>query len=205
MVLHIHPENPEPRKIAQLAEILRKGGVVIVPTDSVYAFVCSLEQYRGFEQVCRLKGIRPDKAKFSILCTDLSNISAYTKPFDRSVYKMLNKALPGPYTFILEAGNEVPSLFRNRRKTIGLRVPDHPIVQSLIAEVGCPLVASSLHDDDEITPYPTDPEEIADRWENRVDVVVDGGFGHNTPSTVIDCSGDEPVVIREGAGSLDVL
>lgn len=205
MVFHIHPENPEARKIAQLSEILRKGGVAILPTDSVYAFVCSLEQQRGFEQVCRLKGIRPEKAKFSILCSDLSNISAYTKPFDRAVYKMLNKALPGPYTFILEAGSEVPSLFRSKRKTIGLRVPDHPIVQDLIAAVGCPLVASSLHDDDEITPYPTDPEEIASKWENRVDAVVDGGFGHNTPSTVIDCSGNEPVVVREGAGSLDVL
>jgi tRNA threonylcarbamoyl adenosine modification protein (Sua5/YciO/YrdC/YwlC family) len=205
MVLTIHPENPEPRKITQLAEILRKGGVAVIPTDSVYAFVCSLEQQRGFEHVCRLKGIRPEKAKFSILCSDLSNISVYTKPFDRAVYKMLNKALPGPYTFILEAGSEVPSLFRSKRKTVGLRVPDHPIVQALIESLGCPLVASSLHDDDEITPYPTDPDEIADKWENRVDVVVDGGPGHNVPTTIIDCTGDEPELVRVGAGDPSVI
>jgi tRNA threonylcarbamoyl adenosine modification protein (Sua5/YciO/YrdC/YwlC family) len=205
MRIDIHPRNPEPRKIAQVADLLRKGGIAVIPTDTIYAFVCDLHQYRGFEKICRLKDVRPDKAQFSLLCADLGNISAYTKPFDRSTYKLLNKALPGPYTFILEAGSEVPSLFRSRRKTIGLRVPDHPIVSALIAELGNPLVATSLHDDDELLQYPTDPDEISERWQLLVDVVVAGGAGHLVPSTVIDCSGELPVLIREGAGDSEIL
>ncbi|MFM9009054.1 MAG: L-threonylcarbamoyladenylate synthase [Bacteroidota bacterium] len=205
MRLNIHPLNPEARKIAQVAEVLRKGGIAVIPTDTIYAFVCDLNQYRGFEKICRLKDVRPDKAHFSLLCGDLGNISSYTKPFDRSTYKLLNKSLPGPYTFILEAGSEVPSLFRSRRKTIGLRVPDHAIVMALIAEVGNPLVATSLHDDDELMQYPTDPDEIVQRWENQVELVVDGGQGHLVPSTIIDCSGNEPVLVREGAGDSSIL
>lgn len=202
MILNIHPENPEPRKIAQLAEILEKGGVAIIPTDTIYAFACDLSQYKGFEKICRIKGIKPEKANFSLLCADLSNISVYTKPFDRSLYKLLNKALPGPYTFILEASHEVPSLFRNKKKTIGLRVPENKIVAELISKLGRPLVATSLHDLDAIKEYPTDPEEIAEQWENQVDVVVEGGWGKMVPSTVIDCTGDIPAVTRSGAGDV---
>lgn len=205
MLLHIHPINPESRKIAQVADILLKGGVAIIPTDTIYAFVCDLYQYKGFEKICRIKGIKPDKAQLSILCKDLSNVSTYTKPFDRSVYKLLNKAFPGAYTFILEAGSEVPSLFRSRRKTIGLRVPDHPIVAALIEATGHPLVASSLHEDHSILQYPVDPEEIASQWENQVDAVVNGGQGHLIPSTIIDCSGDTPILVRSGAGDESIL
>ncbi|MBL7924905.1 MAG: threonylcarbamoyl-AMP synthase [Bacteroidia bacterium] len=205
MILNIHPKNPEPRKISEVAAILQKGGVVIIPTDTIYAFVCDLSQYKGFEKICRIKGVKPEKANFSLLCSDLSNISVYTKPFDRSVYKLLNKALPGPYTFILEASHEVPSLFRSRKKTIGLRVPDHPIVSALIGQLGHPMVATSLHDLDSIREYPSDPLEIAEQWENVVDVVVDGGTGKITPSTVIDCTGDEPALVREGAGDSGIL
>ncbi len=200
MVLQIHPKNPEPRKIAELAAILQKGGVAIIPTDTIYAFVCDLSQYKGFEKICRMKSVKPEKANFSLLCADLSNISVYTKPFDRAIYKLLNKSLPGPFTFILEASHEVPSLFRSKKKTIGLRVPDHPIVSALIETLGRPLVATSLHDLDSIKEYPSDPFEIAEQWENQVDVVVDGGPGKIIPSTVIDCTGEQPLITREGAG-----
>ncbi len=205
MILKIHPKNPEPRKIAEVVAVLAKGGVAIVPTDTIYAFVCDLSQYKGFEKICRIKGIKPEKANFSLLCKDLSNISNYTKPFDRSIYKLLNKALPGPYTFLLEASNEVPSLFRSKKKTIGLRIPDHPIIQDLIEALGRPLVSTSLHDLDEIVAYPSDPELIAEQWESVVDVVVDGDFGHIVASTIIDCTSGEAVLLREGAGSSDIL
>ncbi|MFN0187068.1 MAG: L-threonylcarbamoyladenylate synthase [Bacteroidia bacterium] len=205
MILKIHPKNPEPRKIAEVVAVLAKGGVAIVPTDTIYAFVCDLSQYKGFEKICRIKGIKPEKANFSLLCKDLSNISNYTKPFDRAIYKLLNKALPGPYTFLLEASNEVPSLFRSKKKTIGLRIPDHPIIQELIEALGRPLVSTSLHDLDEIVEYPSDPELIAEQWESVVDVVVDGDFGHIVASTIIDCTSGEAVLLREGAGSSDIL
>ncbi|MBK7683243.1 MAG: threonylcarbamoyl-AMP synthase [Bacteroidetes bacterium] len=205
MILKIHPKNPEPRKIAEVVAVLAKGGVAIVPTDTIYAFVCDLSQYKGFEKICRIKGIKPEKANFSLLCKDLSNISNYTKPFDRSIYKLLNKALPGPYTFLLEASNEVPSLFRSKKKTIGLRVPDHPIIQEIIEALGRPLVSTSLHDLDEIVEYPSDPELIAEQWESVVDIVVDGDFGHIVASTIIDCTSGEAVLLREGAGSSDIL
>ncbi len=205
MILKIHPKNPEPRKIAEVVAVLAKGGVAIVPTDTIYAFVCDLSQYKGFEKICRIKGIKPEKANFSLLCKDLSNISNYTKPFDRSIYKLLNKALPGPYTFLLEASNEVPSLFRSKKKTIGLRIPDHPIIQELIEALGRPLVSTSLHDLDEIVEYPSDPELIAEQWESVVDLVVDGDFGHIVASTIIDCTSGEAVLLREGAGSSDIL
>ena len=205
MILKIHPKNPEPRKIAEVVAVLAKGGVAIVPTDTIYAFVCDLSQYKGFEKICRIKGIKPEKANFSLLCKDLSNISNYTKPFDRSMYKLLNKALPGPYTFLLEASNEVPSLFRSKKKTIGLRIPDHPIIQELIEALGRPLVSTSLHDLDEIVAYPSDPELIAEQWVWVVDVMVDGDFGHIVASTIIDCTSGEAVLLREGAGSSDIL
>lgn len=205
MILKIHPENPELRKIEKLAGILMDGGVAICPTDTIYAFICDLRQFKAFESICRLKSVKTDKANFSLLCRDLANISAYTKPFDRQVYKILNRALPGPYTFILDAGSEVPAMFRSRKRTIGLRVPDHPVIQALLDTVGFPLVASSLHDSDSIREYPTDPEEIAMEWEKKVDVVVDGGFGRLVPSTVIDLTGDSPVIMREGAGDASGL
>ena len=205
MLLTIHPRNPEPRKIIEVVHLLQKGGVIVVPTDTIYAFICDIRQYRAFEKICRLKGVRPDKANFSMMCSDLSNISEYTKPFDRVVYKLMNRALPGPYTFILEAGSEVPSLFRSRKKTIGLRVPDHPIIQAIITELGNPIISTSLHDLDSIREYPTDPFEIAETWESQVEAVVDGGAGSLVPSTVIDCTGNEPALIRAGAGDTEIF
>jgi tRNA threonylcarbamoyl adenosine modification protein (Sua5/YciO/YrdC/YwlC family) len=205
MLVSIHPQNPDIRKIKQVVDILKRGGVVILPTDTIYALACDLYQYKAFEQICRIKEVKPEKANFSLLCADLSNISHFTKPFDRSIYKLLNRALPGPYTFILDSSNEVPSMFRSKKKTIGLRVPDNKIIQEVIKELGNPLVATSIRDIDDILEYPTEPEEIDETYNKLVEMVIDGGNGNINPSTVIDCTGSAPVVIREGAGSLDVL
>lgn len=205
MLLDIHPQNPDARKIKQVVEALRKGAVVILPTDTIYALACDLFQYKAFEQICRIKEVKPEKANFSLLCSDLSNISEFTRAFDRSIYKLLNRALPGPYTFILEASSEVPSMFRSKKKTIGLRIPDNKIIQAVIAELGHPLVATSLHHIDELIEYPTDPQEIHEQYENLIEMMVDGGYGKILASTVIDCTDGEPKVIREGAGSVDIL
>jgi len=205
MILTIHPSSPDERKIARAAEIVQQGGVLIIPTDTLYAFACGLDQYKAFEKICKLIGVKPEKANFSILCEDLSNISYYTRPFDRQIYKLLNSAFPGPYTFILEASANVPALFRSRRKTIGIRIPDHPVVMALIRTINQPLVATTLHVDDEIKPYASDPDEIAGDWEDKVDAIIDSGAGHLDPSTIVDCTGDEPVITRQGAGSAELI
>lgn len=205
MFLQIHPVNPESRKVKQAAEALLKGSVLVIPTDTIYALACDLYQYKAFEQICRIKEVKPDKANFSVLFDSLKGISSFTRPFDRNVYKLLNRCLPGPYTFILEAGNDVPSVFRSKKKTIGVRIPDNRIVHALMELTGHPLVATSIHDPDEIREYPTDPEIIREEYSNRVDLIIDGGTGRNLPSTVIDCTGSEPVLIREGAGDISVI
>jgi tRNA threonylcarbamoyl adenosine modification protein (Sua5/YciO/YrdC/YwlC family) len=205
MLVNINSQNPDARKIAQAVDVLSKGGVIIIPTDTIYALACDLYHYKAFEKICRMKDVRPDKANFSLLCSDLSNISNFTRPFDRSIYKLMNRALPGPYTFILDASSEVPSVFRSRKKTIGLRIPNNKIVLDLIDKLGHPLVVTSIHDIDEIRGYPTDPEEIDEIYGNQVELVIDGGAGKIKASTVIDCTGDSPVITREGAGDPDIL
>jgi len=205
MLVNINSQNPDARKIAQAVDVLSRGGVIIIPTDTIYALACDLYHYKAFEKICRMKDVRPDKANFSLLCSDLSNISNFTRPFDRSIYKLMNRALPGPYTFILDASSEVPSVFRSRKKTIGLRIPNNKIVLDLIDKLGHPLVVTSIHDIDEIRGYPTDPEEIDEIYGNQVELVIDGGAGKIKASTVIDCTGDSPVITREGAGDPDIL
>ncbi len=205
MLISIHPDNPDSRKVRQVVDILKDGGVVILPTDTVYAFCCDLYHYKAFERICLIKGIKPEKANFSLLCRDLSNISNFTKPFDRSIYKLLNRAFPGAYTFILEASSEVPSMFRSRKKTIGLRIPDHKIIQDVIDLLGHPLVVTSIKAPDDILGYPTDASEIHETYGNITDLVVDGGEGHILASTVIDLTSGVPELIREGAGSLEIL
>ena len=205
MLVNINSQNPDARKISQAVDVLSKGGVIIIPTDTIYALACDLYHYKAFEKICRMKDVRPDKANFSLLCSDLSNISNFTRPFDRSIYKLMNRALPGPYTFILDASSEVPSVFRSRKKTIGLRIPNNKIVLDLIDKLGHPLVVTSIHDIDEIRGYPTDPEEIDEIYGNQVELVIDGGAGKIKASTVIDCTGDSPVITREGAGDPDIL
>ncbi|MGR6088865.1 MAG: L-threonylcarbamoyladenylate synthase [Arcticibacter sp.] len=198
MLLEIHPENPQPRRIHQVVETLQKGGVIIFPTDSVYAMGCDIRQAKAFEKLCRIKGIKPQKAQFSFLLSNLSHISEYTKPFDREVFKLLKANLPGPFTFILEASNLVPTLFRNNRKTIGIRVPDCEITRQLIEGIGGPLVSTSTHNDsDQIMDYLADPEEIHAHFGKDVDLVIHGGPGKIKPSSIIDCTGPEPIMVRE--------
>ena len=201
MLLEIHPDNPSPRHIKQVIDVLNADGVIIFPTDTIYGIGCDIKNAKAFEKLCRIRGVKPQKANFSFLLNDLSHISSYTKPFERNVFKLLKATLPGPFTYILPASNTVPSLFRNNKKTIGIRVPDNKIIQALIEELGGPLVSASLRDDqDIISEYLTDPAEIHDRFGNMVDLVIDGGYGKNIASTIIDCTGDEPEVIREGLG-----
>ena len=201
MLLEIHPENPSPRHIKQVIDILNADGVIIFPTDTIYGIGCDVRNTKAFEKLCRIRGVKPQKANFSFLLNDLSHISNFTKPFERNVFKLLKATLPGPFTYILPASNMVPALFRNNKKTIGIRVPDNKIIQMLIEELGGPIVSASLRDDqDTIAEYLTDPQEIHDRFGNQVDLVIDGGYGKNIASTVVDCTGDEPEVIREGLG-----
>jgi tRNA threonylcarbamoyl adenosine modification protein (Sua5/YciO/YrdC/YwlC family) len=204
LFLEIHPDNPEERKIKQVTKIIENGGLVIYPTDTLYGLGCDITNSKAVERICRIKGIKPQKANFSFMCSDLSNISFYTKPFSSSVYKSMRKNLPGPFTFILKASNQVPKMLKNNRKNVGIRVPNSPIVTQLVASLENPIMSTSITNiDDDITPYPTDPYEIYEAYKNLVDVVIDGGFGGNVPSTVVDCTDDSPEVIREGLGTLD--
>ena len=205
MLIEIHPDNPEPRKITEVVSCLRKGGVIIYPTDTIYSIGCDLRNKKAIEKVARLKGVRLRKAQFSLICYDFSSIGDYTKQFDRSVFKVMNKALPGPYTFILNAGNKVPKLFETNKKEVGIRIPDNNIARQVVHELGNPIIATSVHDDDEILEYTTDPSLIHEKYENMVDLVIDGGYGKNNPSTIVDCTDGEINVIREGIGSIDVL
>jgi len=203
MLLKIYPENPDPRKIQTVLQCLREGGVIIYPTDSVYSMGCDMMQPKAVERVAAIKGMKADKANFSIVCNDLSNISDYTKPFSTEIYKLMKKTLPGPFTFILDANNKVPRIFQNRKKTIGIRVPDNPIIRLLVEEYGNPIISTSIYDDDEILEYTTDPELIYENHINMVDIVIDGGFGGNIPSTVLDCTSGEVEVVRKGKGDLE--
>lgn len=203
MLLEMHPENPEPRKIKQVLDVLKSGGVIIYPTDTIYGMGCDITNHKAVERICRIKGISPEKANFSFICADLSNISDYTRPFSTSIYKLMRRCLPGPYTFILNAGGAVPKLLKNKKKTVGIRVPNSPIVRELVNGLGQPIMSTSiknLDEDDDIIEYPTDPYEIHEQYSHLVDLVIDGGFGGNEPSTVVDCTNEEPELLRLGAG-----
>ncbi|MDD4031688.1 MAG: L-threonylcarbamoyladenylate synthase [Bacteroidales bacterium] len=202
MLLKIYPENPNPKAIAEVADVLLHGGIVIYPTDSVYGIGCDIRQTKSIERLARLKNLKPEKADFSILCNDLSRLSAYTRPIPNPVFRLMKQNLPGPFTFILPAGGEVPKLLHGKRRTVGIRVPDNPIIVEIIKELGSALINTSVKDDDEVIEYTTDPELIHERYGNLVDLVIDGGFGKNIASTVIDCTGDEPEIIRQGLGEV---
>ncbi len=205
MLLKIYPENPSPKFIQQVVESLRSGGLIIYPTDSVYAIACDLYQPKAVVKLAQLKGIKPEKANFSLICADLSHLSEFAKPLDNSIFKIMKKALPGPYTFILEASNKVPKIFQHNKKKIGIRVPDNTIALEIVRELGNPLVSTSVKDDDEIIEYTTDPELIHERYKDYVDYVIDGGYGNNEASSVLDCTGNEIEIIREGIGDLSIL
>lgn len=204
MKLEIHPIDPEPRKIAQAAEIIRKGGIVIFPTDTIYALGCDINNNKAIEKVCRILGKKPERANLSLICSDLSDLSRYTSPVNSPVFKLMKHCLPGPYTFILPSSRLVPKLFQNSKKTVGIRVPDNRIAQELIQALGFPIVSASVHSEDEIQEYLTDPEEIYDKFEKLVDLLIDGGMGQNQPSTVIDCTDGIPTLIRQGMGEVDL-
>ncbi len=199
-LLTIHPDNPEPRKIARAVDALRKGGIIVYPTDTVYGIGCDLKNRRAVERLCQILGIKPQKLNLSFICLDLSHISEYVKRIDTPVFKILKKALPGPFTFIFESSSNVPKILGVNKKTVGIRIPDHPIVREIVALLGNPLITSSVKSGDEIKEYTTDPEEIYDDLKHQVDVVVSGGPGGNVPSTIVDFSSAEPVILRQGLG-----
>jgi tRNA threonylcarbamoyl adenosine modification protein (Sua5/YciO/YrdC/YwlC family) len=203
MLLKIHPENPSQRQILRATEVLQRGGIIVYPTDTVYAFGCDIYQHRAVEKIAKLKGIRPEKADFSFIFSDLSQLSDYAKLIDNRIYKMMKAYLPGPFTFILHARNNVPKIFQSKKKTIGIRIPDNKIAVELVRQLGHPMMTTSIHDDDELIEYTTDPELIYDKYKDRVDAIINGGFGNNEPSTVVDCTTEEPTVLRQGIGILD--
>lgn len=204
MLLKIHPETPGQRQLQKAVEILRHDGVVIFPTDTVYGLGCDIFSHKAVERVARLKGVSLEKANFSFICHSLSQLSDYARHVNNPTFKLMKQLLPGPYTFILESSSTVPRIFRNHKKTIGIRVPDNNIVLELVRELGNAILTTSIHDEDELLEYTTDPELIYDHYRFQVDAVINGGYGNNVPSTVIDCTGEFPVVIRQGMGELDI-
>jgi tRNA threonylcarbamoyl adenosine modification protein (Sua5/YciO/YrdC/YwlC family) len=201
--IKLYNENPNPKEITKIVKVLQAGGLVIYPTDTVYGLGCDITKVKALEKIAQLKGVKLDKAHFSFICNDLSHLSDYVKQIDSTTFKILKRALPGPYTFILPGSTNLPKVFK-KKKTVGIRIPDNNIIRMLVAELGNPIVSTSIRDEDDVLEYTTDPELIFEKWQNSVDVVIDGGYGDNEPSTVIDLT-EAPKVIREGKGSLDIL
>jgi len=202
--IKIYEENPNPKEINRVVQVLRKGGLIIYPTDTVYGLGCDITNTKALEKIARIKGIKLAKANWSFICPDLSNLSDYVRQIDTATFKILKRALPGPYTFILPGNNNLPKDFK-KKKTVGIRVPDNAITKALVVALGNPIVSTSIRDDDDVLEYTTDPELIFEKWENLVDVVIDGGYGGNVGSTIIDLSDGYPEVVREGKGSLDII
>jgi tRNA threonylcarbamoyl adenosine modification protein (Sua5/YciO/YrdC/YwlC family) len=202
--IKIYSENPNPKEIQKIIKILQNGGLIIYPTDTVYGLGCDFTNTKALEKIARIKGVKLDKSNFSFICNDLSHLSDYVKQIDTPTYKILKRALPGPYTFILPGSTSLPKVFK-KKKTVGIRVPDNSIARILVETLGNPIISTSIRDDDDVIEYTTDPELIYEKWKDIVDVVIDGGYGDNEASTVIDLTDSEPFVIREGKGSLDIL
>ena len=202
-MISIHPDNPDQRQVLQVCECLQKGGVIVYPTDTVYAFGCDIYQHKAVDRIARLKGTRPQKADFSFIFSDLSQLSDYARLIDTPVFKLMKSYLPGPYTFILHARNNIPRIFQSRKKTVGIRIPDNNIPTDIVRHLGHPIMTTSIHDDDQLIEYTTDPELIHEKYRDQVDLVINGGYGKNEPSTVIDCTRGEPELIRMGIGEVD--
>lgn len=200
----IYDKNPDSRLIDRAVEILRNGGIIIYPTDTVYGLGCDITKTRALEKVARLKNVKLDKANFSFLCYDLSNLSEYVKQIDTPVYKILKRALPGPYTFVLKGSNNLPKAFK-KKKTVGIRIPDNNIIRTIIKQLGNPIMSTSIYDEDDVIEYTTDPELIYEKWKGKVDLVIDGGYGDNIASTIVDLSDNEITIVREGKGEIDWL
>lgn len=205
MLLAIHPKDPEPRKIKNVVDRLNEGGVIVCPTDTVYAFACSAHQPRAIEAVAKLKGDKPHRADLSLICKDLSQLSLYARAVSTPAFRTLRKALPGPYTFIVTASSEIPKLFKNNKQTVGIRIPAHPVPLAIVEALGHPLVVTSVHDPDKVVDYTTDPERIDEHIGFQVDLVIDSGIGGLEGSTVIDLAHGEPEVLRKGKGPIDDL
>lgn len=203
MIISLHPKNPNIRDLKKTIDILNNNGVIIIPTDTIYALACKLDNKKAIERMCKIVGKKPDKVNFSLLCSSLSHLSDHTSAIDKSVFRLMKNNLPGPYTFILKATHSVTKFFEGNRKTIGIRVPNNKIALSLIEEIGRPLVVTSIHHEDVIIEYMTDPDEIHDKFEHLVDAVIDGGNGGNIPSTIFDCSNNEIILVREGKGVIN--
>jgi tRNA threonylcarbamoyl adenosine modification protein (Sua5/YciO/YrdC/YwlC family) len=201
--LKIHPINPEQRKINRVVDVLRGGGIVIYPTDTIYGIGCDLMHRKAVERLCKILEIKPQKLDLSFICSDLSHISEYIRQIDTHVFKILKKALPGPFTFILESSSKVPKILDVNKKTVGIRIPDHHVPQKIVETLGNPLITSSIKDDDSIKEYTTDPEEIYEDFKHTVDIIIDSGAGGNIPSTVVDCTGSEIQIIRQGLGNIE--
>ncbi|MCU4177564.1 L-threonylcarbamoyladenylate synthase [Carboxylicivirga sp. N1Y90] len=204
MLVKIYEDNPNEKELKRLADILRNGGLVIYPTDTIYGIGCDINNAKAVEKVARIKNINLKKANLSFICYDLSHISDYTKPINNTVFKLMKRHLPGPFTFILNANNNVPKLFKNNKKTVGIRIPDNNIIRELVKELGNPILSTSVRDEDDVLEYTTDPELIYEKFADQVDAVIDGGYGANEPSTIIDCTHDEVEIIRQGKGEVDL-
>ena len=203
MFLKLHAENPNPRNVKMIIECLENDGVIIFSTDTIYAIGCSVNSSKALDRIARIKGIKKEKANFSFIFHDLSMLSEYTKPLNNDVFKLMKRNLPGAFTFIVEANNNVPKLFKNNKKTIGIRIPDQPIITNIVRELGCPIITTSILDEDEISGFMTDPEDINDAYSDKVDIIIDGGYGDKEESTVVDCTDNDIVILREGKGILD--
>ncbi len=202
-LIKIYEENPNPDAISKVVEVLMNGGLIIFPSDTVYALGCDITNNKALERVARLKGVKLDKANFSFVCENLSNLSDYVKQISTTTFKILRRALPGPYTFVLPGNNKLPKVFK-KKKEVGIRVPNNEIILSIVRELGNPIISTSIYAEDEIIEYMTDPELIYEKWDKLVDLVIDGGYGGNIPSTVISLCGDEPELLRAGKGSLEI-
>ena len=202
--IKIYEDKPSETAIKKVVEVLKNGGLVIYPTDTVYGLGCDITNSRALEKLAKIKGVKLEKANFSFVCSSLSNISDYVKQIDTPTFKILKRALPGAYTFILPGNNDLPKDFR-KKKTVGIRVPDNNIAIQIVEMLGNPIVSTSIHDEDEVIEYSTDPELIFEKWQNQVDLVIDGGYGENIASTIIDLTGHEPIVVREGKGDVNVI
>jgi tRNA threonylcarbamoyl adenosine modification protein (Sua5/YciO/YrdC/YwlC family) len=205
MLLKIHPETPSQRQIEKVVDCLRDGGIIIYPTDTVYGLGCDIFKSKAIERIARMKGLKPEKANFSFICHDMSQITDFTKPIDNNVFKLIKRVLPGPYTFILNANSMVPKYIQSRKKTVGIRIPDNNIPLEIVRQLGHPIMTTSIHDEDDLVEYTTDPELIYEKYRDLVDIVIDGGFGGNLASTVLDCTGTEIEIVREGLGSLNIF
>jgi len=203
MILKIYPENPNPKAISQIISVLENDGVIIYPTDSVYGIGCDIHNHKAAARVAQIKGVKLEQANFSLIFNDMSQLSEYVRQLNNNTFKLMKHCLPGPFTFILNAGNKVPKIFTQKKKTIGIRIPDNNIIRAIVKSLEHPILTTSVKDDDEIVEYTTNPELIHERYEKLVDLVIDGGYGNNVGTTIVDCTGEKPVLIRKGIGNID--